>query len=185
MAVLATLMFWNDPNKWIFLQLNSLINADSLQNSRIGQNYPCFRHVFNGKLGLPILSRYSSDGSGEMVAFQRLHCNMNDVTRHAPMGWHHQWFRRTRDTSRRAARGPKRPQPRSPAWRPWRNQPPSAALLCRSCPCTSEADVICINLHNSLTFSSTFRVFKLNLICKCRWSTTGVNISSHFSFSGV
>ena len=35
------------------------------------------------------------------------------------------------------------------------------------------------------TFSSTFLVFKLNRICKWRWSTIGVNIFVQFSFSGV
>lgn len=37
----------------------------------------------------------------------------------------------------------------------------------------------------SLTFISTFRDFKLNLICRCRCSTTGVNIFIQFSLSGV
>ena len=35
------------------------------------------------------------------------------------------------------------------------------------------------------TLISTFLVFKLNLICKCKCSTTGVNIFIQFSFNGV
>ena len=38
---------------------------------------------------------------------------------------------------------------------------------------------------NGLAFNSTFLVFKLNLICKWRWSTIGVNIFVQFSLRGL